>query len=246
VEIIAIGDIHGRREIVDHILSDQFSEYQKVFIGDYLDSYNRSVEDQFYCLTTILDAVEERDDVVALRGNHENSYFKGEMCGGFNPTLFTLTTHVKKRERDLLLDFYVGNGVLFTHAGLHQNWIELHRRESGQPLRRDPDFDLEEISEFLRSPLISGNYARGAVGRCRGGNHEVGGIFWCDWFKEFESVPGLSQVVGHSGYRPRGERLGIIEKDGNYLIDCFEHAQEVLQVHEKGGATIVVLDVETE
>ena len=69
---IVVGDIHGHVDSVEKALA---FDGNVVFVGDYLDSFSQSVDNQILCLKMVLDAIEEEPDrVVGLIGNHEMSY----------------------------------------------------------------------------------------------------------------------------------------------------------------------------
>ncbi len=71
---VAIGDIHGRRDLLDRLLDklDQKlgdREYQLVFLGDYVDRGTQSRE----VIEKLLRIKETRPDTIFLKGNHEEA-----------------------------------------------------------------------------------------------------------------------------------------------------------------------------
>lgn len=63
---IAIGDIHGRADLLSRCLdrcAEQAPDYQIVCVGDYVDRGDASAE--------VLRMLHGRDDIVCLSGNHE-------------------------------------------------------------------------------------------------------------------------------------------------------------------------------
>jgi hypothetical protein len=209
MKTIVVGDLHGRVEVVEAVLKHE--DYNIIFIGDYLDSYDRPVVDQMWVLDTILAAVRNNPDrVYALRGNHELSYQDAPMrCSGYN-----YETQHQLGERDLspLLDYMWVDEYLISHAGVSQRL-------------------LDAIELPLKVYLTTGVFDQ--IGRARGGRHPIGGLFWCDWWEEFTPVKGVPQIVGHSNYRPEGAAEGITRSGNSYNIDCLERVNEVL-VLEKG------------
>jgi len=208
---IVVGDIHGVYEIVDAVLA---LDQPVVFIGDYLDSFDRSIEDQFKAVTKVLRAVED-GRAVALKGNHEASYLEPSMrCSGYNPKLQALLDSdfdkgrtVKKAIEHLLKPYHFAEGFLISHAGVSNNVLKW------------TNIGLQEY-------LDNGQF--GDIGWARGGSSRVGGLFWCDWDEEFVPVPEQPQIVGHS--RRVGNVIGV--KGNSYCIDVLEHNNPLKTVVE--------------
>lgn len=192
MKTLVVGDLHGQYEIAEAALN---TGYFVVFIGDYVDSYTRPVHDQIHTLRTVLRAVED-GQAIALRGNHELSYFEeGMRASGWK---FTTDSHLFPLRQDFyeLTKPYVWHeGFLISHAGVSQNLLD------------SLDCTLEEYLE-------EGNFNQ--IGYARGGYNQWGGLFWCDWRYEFAPIPGVSQIVGHT----RGEV--IREEENNWCIDVLE------------------------
>jgi hypothetical protein len=55
------------------------------------------------------------------------------------------------------------------------------------------------------------------TGFARGGLQTVGGITWLDWHDEFEPVPHLNQIVGHTQLKYLEEKT--TENSKNYCLD---------------------------
>jgi len=209
MKYIFIGDLHGAREIAEHVLKS-YPEYHKVFIGDYVDSLDRSVEDQLNLVGILLDAVEQREDVTCLLGNHELSYLKSGMrCSGFNPVTATHLIHLKT---DMLKLFkthkYITDDILCTHAGATDRAFD----------------DADDVREKLQSD----DEVLYRIGYVRGGSRPYGGVFWCDFWAEYAPIEGLIQIVGHSAHRPSPEERGVTYKPRCYNIDCLQHSKELL------------------
>lgn len=193
---LVVGDLHGQHEIAQAALD---TDYPVVFIGDYLDSFKRSVDDQIITLRLVLNAV-RRDKAVALRGNHELSYWlPNAQCSGYKAATQLHFNDLVKDFEMLTRDYVWVEGFLISHAGVSQHILDLY------------DLSLEEY-------LHRGRF--GDVGYSRGGLSPVGGLYWCDWRYDFEPVPDVKQIVGHT----RGAL--IRENDGNYCIDVLEDAEK--------------------
>lgn len=223
---LIVGDLHGRYEIAEKALSYS-NEMDIVFVGDYLDSYDRTNADQLLTLELVVEAVKE-EKAVALFGNHELSYLDSSMrCSGYSRNKEALFLPKLKEAESLFKYYYWLGDILITHAGVSAHYL-------------NEDFSKENINTFLEHPKSS-RY----IGYARGGLSPVGGYLWCDFWREMEPVPNLTQIVGHSGWRPKEvQGIGIYEllgKEGGSVwnVDCFEHRNEFLLVNEDTSIEIL-------
>lgn len=217
---IIVGDLHGQWEIADKVLN---SLNDIVFVGDYLDSFTRTPEDQIRTLSIVLDAIEEEPDrVKGLVGNHEMSYLQPKIhrCGGWKPETDYMFRHLRSRVTMLLEPYTWVEDHLITHAGVSALLV-------GE--------DEEDLEKYLEE----GDYSQ--IGKFRGGFNRCGGIFWCDWNKEFIPIEGVKQVMGHT--RGKGIRSTGDPQCKSYCIDCLEDGYEqFLRIHEDGKAYIIGLE----
>lgn len=206
--VLVIGDLHGKYEVAKLALD---SNYWVVFLGDYVDAYNTSVEEQIETLRLVLNAVDQ-GRAVGLKGNHEMSYLKdGMQCSGFRAETLA---HIRHMNTDLLLDFYWCEDFLLTHAGVSQHLLE---------------YRGETIQEYLDS----GEFFD--IGASRGGRSAYGGLFWSDWRFDFKPVPGVNQIFGHT----RGQDIRC--EDNNWCIDCLDYTEPKGLLIEDGTAKEFVL-----
>lgn len=240
-ELIVCGDIHGEIEVVEELMK---WNVPVCFVGDFLDSYTRSVADQIACLNMVLNAVEaEPEKYFTIKGNHELSYIiSHQRCSGWNAATQIHMNHLKDRCLRLMRDYMwweptEGNPFLITHAGLTNQSVTHFYLERG----------VDGVKEYLHSDEFE--RVKFNVGSARGGFGNKPGIFWCDWWQEFQPIKGINQVVGHSAHRPqRFEGVtGVVTKhtDGskNYNVDCLQTKKEVLLLREDGSVKILTLDV---
>jgi hypothetical protein len=219
MDTIVVGDIHGDISLVKRVLSYPCNI---IFVGDFLDSYTNSVEDQVDSLRLVLSAcASEGGRVQALMGNHEVSYTHPYMrCSGFNLTTYQHVIHLKGLMERYLKPYIRHKGFFISHAGISQKLL-----------------DCESLSQ--KEYLEKGDFYQ--IGRSRGGYAACGGLFWCDWWQEFEPVEGLKQIVGHSNYRPSGQPEGIVTKGQgdciSYNIDCLTRVSEVLLLDKDGNVS---------
>lgn len=217
-KVVVVGDLHGQHEVVTKVLAAE--GYIVVFIGDYLDSFDRSVVEQLHTIHLVLGAInKEPERVFGLKGNHEISYLDRYMqCSGYSYELKHQLDH--SVDMSPLLDYMWVGDYLITHAGVSER------------LLHDLDTTLEDY-------LDKGNYNQ--IGRARGGPNSVGGLYWCDWWREFEPLDDVPQVVGHTNSRPFESDPGIIMKGNSYNIDCIERTNQVLVI-DKDKAEIWDID----
>lgn len=209
--ILVIGDLHGQIEIAQKALD---SIYPVIFLGDFLDSFTRTVEDQINTLQLVLNAV-AGGNARALMGNHEMSYMRPESrCSGWNPITQSYVTHLQNRMEMLLEDYIWCEGFLLTHAGVSQRL-------------------LNALETDLDTYLSTGHFDQ--VGSLRGGRAPCGGLRWCDW-REFEPVEGVNQIVGHTRGRV------IRTKGNNWCIDVLEDREPQGLLIQEGKAKIVHLN----
>lgn len=215
VDTIIVGDLHGQPEIARAVLKATTGHYKVVFVGDYLDSFTRTPYEQFDTITTVVGAARfEPERVTALLANHERSYLYDEPCAGWNRHTQELVDYYRDVFRETLVDYTWVGDILVTHAGVSLRAL---------PYRPDVEDFRPLVESFLTSPH------RNSVGRARGGSEPVGGIYWCDFDSEFEPVPGIRQVFGHT----RGN--GIRTKGDNWCVDCLEDLDRALLLISEDG-----------
>lgn len=201
---LVVGDLHGMYEIAERVLQVAEQDGRHVyFLGDYLDSYDRSVDDQLRCLNVVLAAVNE-GKATALAGNHELSYiYPRMMCSVYS---YPLKNKLEEWQmigqmKETLLGHVWAEDFLLTHAGVSQSLLD------------NLNITLEA---YLSEKDLPYHYH---IGRFRGGRDPVGGHYWCDWRYEFSPVDGVNQIVGHT----RGEPNVFRSVGNNWCIDCLPH-----------------------
>jgi Calcineurin-like phosphoesterase. len=210
-KIAVVGDLHGRFEVVEELLE---WDHDIVFIGDYLDSFDRAAVEQLRTLDLVLEAVKS-GKAKALLGNHEMAYMDRKMACSGN----TIEVQLGLLERDmsiLLTHLWIGEDILLSHAGVSQAL-------------------LDDRKQTLTEYLDFGEFNQ--IGRSRRGPDFVGGLYWCDWWKEFKPIDNIRQVVGHSAYRPTHADSGIVIMSDsygseNYNIDCLDRVNQVLVIDD--------------
>lgn len=211
MKTLIVGDLHGNLEIAKKAITQKTTD-KVVFVGDYLDSYTKSVEDQVWTLATVLNAIEEDPDrVTGLLGNHELSYMiDGQYCSGWNQRTDIIVGHMKFRALELLKRYTYVDDILVTHAGVN---LDL----------------LTELGLTLQEYLDSDDHLQ--VGS-RGGSDKFGGLFWNDFTREFVPIPLVKQIFGHTHYiynPERGLRSRGDEASMSFNIDILPQARNLME-----------------
>lgn len=217
MKYVFVGDIHGKLEEVERALD---MDGHKVFVGDFMDSFERPTIDHERALFLALDA-SEKGEATLLYGNHELSYLMPQIhrCSGYRGDFqYILEGNVGRIKDNFKVAFKPAEDWLVTHAGLHPK-INAALKKPFQDMT-----EQEWMDEFNDrwSPIH-------AIGHYRGGRDSVGGIFWCDFNQEFQAIDGLNQIFGHT----RQEK-GIQKEHGkeavNYCIDCLDKHRKFLEL----------------
>ena len=205
-----VGDIHGK---VDQVKRALDMDGQIIFVGDFMDSFDRNLEDHEECLKLVIGAIKVKK-ARAIYGNHELSYiFPHHECSGWNLHRKMLMQRYCTEIRTLFEPYILLEPrVLISHAGLtDQIW-------KGEKLSvKKLDIKLSQWWPDLGSPMHW-------IGLYRGGLDKVGGMFWCDWNAEFQPVKGLTQIFGHTV----GAKIRQIEQ--SFCIDCLDHEHKFLHM----------------
>jgi hypothetical protein len=210
MDTYVVGDIHGKRNIVEYFLkiARDCEDTQVIFLGDFMDSFTLSVEDQLRCVQDVLVAMEETNGRVrSILGNHEVSYLDmHNRCSGWNREAQNYFDLIKGGVEDKFETYIWVDDILITHAGLSQKFLD--------------------STNYTVEAALEDEYYWNYVGFARGGYGNSGGIRWCDFNREFEPVEGLRQIFGHTGGRG-------IRKKGNdsWCIDCLDFENTCVYIH---------------
>ena len=208
--ILVIPDIHNKVDLVDQLLKELRYHYSTVlFLGDYFDDYGDGPDEVAHTARWLADSL-EKPNRVHLLGNHDLPYlFPGNPqlnCPGFSAEKWVAATpFLEKARLDRLKLAHYANGWLYSHAGFHP---ELTEGAPAEFLERKANRILRGLSRNRPHPWLEGSPARGCW------NARVPGITWMDW-GEFEPIPGLNQIVGHTPDIGRAR--------GQHVTDCGFH-----------------------
>lgn len=217
MKYVFVGDIHGKWEAVEEALA---KDGLKIFMGDIIDSYDRTYKDHEKCYDLVFAAI-ENGNAQCLYGNHELSYLVPQIhrCSGYSRDYQRLIDSVQSSINKLFIYWMYNPDVnlLATHAGITNPLLQLsyENLEQNYVLAKIEDWLIDNIGADRDNPCHW-------IGQDRGGRHNYGGIFWGDWLYHIP-IPGLLQVMGHTrgnGIRQKGKDL---EETGiSYCIDCLD------------------------
>ena len=218
-----IGDLHGR-DVWKTFVTDKTVD-KWVFIGDYVDDWTI---DNITMKCNLLDIIQFKKDnmdkVILLLGNHDIQYIHSPKyrCSGFRPEMLFDFQEIFQKNRKLFQVAYQINNYLFTHAGLHKGYYEYRIK----PNIEDEDINLADtlnrMYEFNKNELFD-------IGFRRGGNKNVGGIFWADKIETSnKSLPEYHQIIGHTQISD----IITIKKDNNTSITFCDCLQTINQFYK--------------
>jgi hypothetical protein len=201
-DILAIlcPDIHGR-DFWKIILEKYDGSVPVIFLGDYLDPYFDEGITPEKALNNFKEIFEFKkkwgDKVILLLGNHDMSYYdkKFRCCRFSYENAEWYNKFLNENIKDFTMCYEINNGekkILFTHAGIHPEWIAQNYLE--------PKYDAKYINELFEKDK---NYFN-IYGYYRGGYpFDTGSPIWAD-IREFNTSncknydENIIQIVGHT------------------------------------------------
>ena len=226
MEILAIGDIHGR----DFLSSIEPDNNDKIiFLGDYCDSHCHGQISDFAILENLRQIIEFRKacphKVVLLLGNHDVHYMyhdEVDECIGFRKSMLDDLKNLFLENADLFDMAYQYKTTLFNHAGISVAWYTQNRAVIQRELKVIRDLTGTRIPVKLAEKL---NYLRNTqegrmilfgmsgIRMFPQDLKKAGGIILADQEEtDYDYLKGYHQVVGHTF-------VSSIEKKRHYHDD---------------------------
>ena len=202
---LIIPDIHLRWKIADDIIKKEKGNYDKVlFLGDYMDDFGAIKEDYIDTSKWIKDNIYD-SNMIFLLGNHDIAYyshmkmFQNETsmygCSGYYNGFKEAISDILTLDewRMFKLYYFIKDNILCTHAGFCNGLYEsLNIENIKDYLTEEGKIALNRIeTNFMPIPITM-------AGASRGGRNRYGGITWCDYYKDYKPIRGLSQIFGHT------------------------------------------------
>ena len=193
MKTVVIPDIHNFTGLADFALKNEPAD-EYVFLGDIFDSYHDNP--QVAAKTALwLKNILGRPDCFVVFGNHDVPYRWPRniytSCPGFTlDKCESINSVLSQSLWDKFRWFYKTQGWFISHAGLHEK-IFFH------PIHGFSEPYLNEVIIDGEQRLHAGHEAEHCRSGFRTGAMRVGGLTWADW-GEFEPIPGVNQIVGHT------------------------------------------------
>lgn len=237
-KVILIPDIHQNIGWANRILNQPFDHV--VFMGDYLDTHHK-IKGDIYSFKNTLEWINNTsaslgDKATWLLGNHEYSYMstyrphnpitrKGYyICSGWTRkksskvNKYIDDTFFSKIQLSVKVYDYI-----VSHAGFHPSHFKPFFSAEENIIKLNEKWNQEYLN-FHKLPNHWLNY----ISTERDGKADVGSPIWMDW-SEFEVIPEIKQIVGHT------PGLKIRKKEGNLAIDTLQRNYVII---DNAGLTI--------
>lgn len=208
-KFLVCGDLHTKYDIfLKAINKFEKEDFDKIiFLGDYCDDWNKPPEASREFLEHLIEFKKKYyNRCILLLGNHDLSEWFGRefKCSGYNEFTHILVKDIFDKNEELFQIAYSYKDYLFTHAGVHNSWLN-------DVYKLDKCFEDAKYSHRLSSILNLALSERNDdikfhnllklfnnVGGYRGGLSHPSPI-WTD-YNELVSNPAtkVNQVVGHT------------------------------------------------
>ena len=223
---VALGDLHGSLRAFRTILTaaglidgDAWRGGRSILVqlGDVIDRGPRSVETYEFLADLQSRAKRGKGEVVRLLGNHEVSLLEGDFGLADIP-------HPEKMAERIRTDVLAGKvhaayshaGWFFSHAGITYPLLQRLRSDMRAESETRKRFTLRRLTAHINARFVDAvahgvfTHPMFAVGHARGGDRELGGLFWSDFDMEQEAprrAPRIHQVFGHTPEGYEGARF---------------------------------------
>ena len=219
MKTIVVPDIHGRtfwKSVLDYFDS------KIIFLGDYLDPYpneNINHKETINNFKDILSFKEKNiDRVILLIGNHDASYIFNDLCScRHDRTNHKLIHDLFETNKEFFNIYYKEDDVLFTHAGVLDDWYNSIKDINAYS---DIEFALEDL--WKTNPSLYLDW----ISIFRGGYSKYGSPIWADLREHALNTPfnkdSIFQIFGHTQLTETGS---IYRKENFICCDsraCFE------------------------
>lgn len=230
MNIIAIGDIHGRN-IWKQIVTNHLETIDKIiFIGDYVDSFNISAQDQLNNLADIIELKKQNPDkIILLIGNHDYQYWPGSpdmgTYSGFQYHMLMSYQTLFQENKKLFQMCYEFDNIIFSHAGFTETFVE----------RKIGSFSEQNVNDIFKYKPQSFKFSEFDRSGC--GDSIEQSCIWVRPRSLEKDYLGNNkiQVIGHTH---TGKGVKITDK--LIMIDCLDTSNEYLFKDNNGFKVLSV------
>jgi hypothetical protein len=237
MKTIIIPDLHNRVDFVEPSLSSPVLQpYDNaIILGDYFDDFYDTPEDAAHSARWLKQSL-RKPNRIHLLGTHDiwyrfpNNQFV--IAGGKTEEKSDVINNIlTRKDWNLVIPYHYEQDFLMSHAGVHSFLIGQYANKNKQIFGQyivgnNLQLRIQEIIDRIIKPAteeglkdVKNNIMNSwfEAGFARWGTQKVGGITWLDWQKEFQPIPGLNQIVGHSELRVPQSKSTHDSK--NYCLD---------------------------
>lgn len=199
MKYLIIPDIHTKWEKAEKIIEGA-GEYSKIiFLGDYFDEFNDTISSNAKTAHWLQESLKQ-ENRIHLLGNHDlqyafNCWFL--KCTGFSPQKDAVINAILSDEdwNRMLYYYWLSENTLCSHAGLNPRFVTQEIKDNSFSicdwLQREERGAMHSLNRNVFHWFF-------AVGKSRGGNNSVGGLFWQCWSEFDNNILGINQIVGHT------------------------------------------------
>ena len=239
MKTLVLGDIHGRICWYDIIAKETPDKI--IFLGDYVSTHDGDITTEQQCsnLEDILNFKEGfGENCILLRGNHDMQHlnYSWADCSGYFPRVAKWMVDIKDRFLKLTQWVYIQDDLLFSHAGItNEFWEYLNL---GEPTKENilKINDIEPSSLFGFAPNRLSDYY---------GDSSTQPLTWVRPITLMQyHIKDWVQVVGHTRINSPGNIDDIFKKKnenrpdwctipGLWILDCLPYKYMVIEDGEK-------------
>ena len=210
---LILPDIHDKIRQAQSIIDSVPHDF-RIFLGDFFDDFPTGPAEAVLTAAWVKVWLHDPSSVVLL-GNHDMSYGWGWknrrlICSGWTREKSDIIHTILQPDDWKLfkLAFWLEadnpnpkhcRPWLITHAGFHPQFVPVGtaREDRLLAIRDSISAATTALHGYRTHALLSAGWSRG-------GDQSYGGLVWCDWRDEFQALPGINQLVGHTlGAEPR-------------------------------------------
>lgn len=228
-KILFIGDIHTKENIVnkvDEILTKDKQIKKAIFVGDYVDEWSASEQEDLNILNSIFNLKKKYGDrVILLLGNHELSYMGYPCSGHIYPD--DQIKKVLEENHSLLQVLYYNKDYIVSHGGITQNWLEVVKQFYKGNLKEiinQINIDFQDVNSERYKDLLQ---LLSMASVSSGSNSLCASCLWArpqdHRYSPLSEM--VDQIVGHTpifmGIEESREIGGLLRQNTIYYIDSF-------------------------
>ena len=204
-KIAIIPDMHENMLLLQQATTAHEDGYKLIFLGDYVDAFEREIPASHYLLKVI--KLIKENESIALLGNHDMQYIYPDngLCSGYQPKMAAILRILFEENLHLFKITHILNQFIFSHAGFSEMFVQLVQER----------YSINTVEEFIE---IMNSMPREIhfCGKDNDGPDGLDGPLWLrpKRYRKFDFLSNYKQIVGHT-HSPEP-----FQKDNLITIDC--------------------------